>query len=98
MSDDKSEADDGRQCGPNLTGHVYRCACCLNTCPPLAPDNCTMIPVCVSCWKQISPSNKLMIVTFTRNTKALSELTEAIQQYLSQRNVVVGKFRPGESN
>lgn len=87
-----------KQGAPNLTGHTYRCAACLQVCPPFLPDNVTLIPVCQSCWKQIGITNRLMIVTFTRNTKAVESLTLMIQEYLGQRGIMVGKFRPGEGN
>lgn len=84
----------GQQCGKNVTGHTYRCAVCLYECVPILPDNCTPIPVCESCWMQIGASNKLMIVTFTRNTKAIEGLTAMIQEYLGHRGIFVGRIRP----
>lgn len=87
-----------KQAAPNLTGHVYRCAGCLEKCPPFMPDGCTLVPVCVSCWKQIGLSNRLTIITFTRNSKAIEGLTAMIQEYLGHRGIMVGKHRPGEGN
>ena len=57
-----------------------------------------MVPVCQSCWKQIGLSNRLTIITFTRNTKAIEGLTAMIQEYLNHRGIMVGKMRPGEEN
>lgn len=91
----------GQQCGENITGVKCRCAVCLYECIPILPDNCTPIPVCESCWKQIGASNKLMIVTFTRNTLALEGLTHMIQEYLANRGIYAGRLRPerpGEGN
>lgn len=95
------DLNQGKKCGENITGHIYKCACCLQNCPPLAPDNCTMIPVCIKCWGQIGATNKLMIVAFTRNTKAIEGLTHMIQEYLGNRGIYVGRIRPerpGEGN
>lgn len=87
-----------KQAGPNLTGHQYRCAGCLELCPPFLPDNATLVPVCQSCWKQIGLSNRLMIVVYAKNTKAIEGLATMIQEYLGQRGIMVGKIRPGEDN
>jgi hypothetical protein len=87
-----------KQGAPNLSGHIYQCAGCLEKCPPFMPDGCTMVPVCQSCWKQIGLSNRLTIITFTRNTKAIEGLTAMIQEYLNHRGIMVGKMRPGEDN
>jgi len=87
-----------KQGAPNLTGHVYRCAGCLEKCPPFMPDGCTLVPVCVSCWKQIGLSNRLMVLVYSKNTKAIESLTLMIQEYLGHRGIMVGKIRPGEDN
>jgi hypothetical protein len=86
-STDKPEKDDGRQCGKNITGHVYRCAVCLQKCPPLMPDNCTLIPVCLPCWKQISASNKLMVVSFFRSQQSMSQISSAIREFISSKPI-----------
>jgi hypothetical protein len=86
-STDKPEKDDGRQCGKNITGHVYRCAVCLQKCPPLMPDNRTDIPVCLSCWKQISASNKLMVVSFFRSEASMARISCAIRDLIGAKPI-----------
>ena len=72
-----------KQGAPNLTGHIYRCACCLKQGPPFLPDNCTLIPVCPECWAKIGISNRLMVVVYARNTKAVEGLMTLVQELVS---------------
>lgn len=88
------EHDDGRTCGPNITGHKYKCGVCLKSCPPLCPDNCTPIPVCWDCWKQIGATNKLTVISFFKNTRAIEGLMNAVTEYLNHRDIVGGKGKP----
>ena len=94
----KNNPDDpdnqGQRCGKNITGHIYKCACCLENCPPLSPDNSTMIPVCKACWLKIGSNNRLLIVSFFRNTQAIEGLTSMIQEALSHQGIVVGRIKP----
>jgi hypothetical protein len=87
-NDGSTGKDDGRKCGPNITGHEFRCGVCLKLCPPLLPDNCTPIPVCCECWKQISPTNKLLAISFFKNTRALEGLMNSVNEYLNHRDIV----------